>query len=145
MASYSDAFLAQIFAATRHIAVVGASPKSHRPSFGVMRFLIERGFELYPVNPGVAGQRILDRPVYAGLSDIPVQIDMVDIFRQSDAVGPIVEDSIAIGAKFIWMQQGVINVQAATRAEAAGLAVVMDRCPKIELPRLAPLLRGEAN
>lgn len=145
MTDYSDAFLADIFAATRHIAVVGASPKANRPSFGVMRFLLDRGYEVYPVNPGVAGQKILDRPAYATLSDIPAQIDMVDIFRQSDAVGPVVEESIAIGAKFVWMQLGVINVQAARQAEAAGLKVVMDRCPKIDLPRVAHLLPSKAN
>lgn len=142
MTGYSDAFLAGMFAATRHIALVGASPKPSRPSFGVMRFLLDRGFDVYPVNPGIAGQKIHDRHVYAALGDIPARIDMVDIFRQSDAVGPVVEESIAIGAKFIWMQQGVINIAAARQAEAAGLKVVMDRCPKIELPRIAHLLRS---
>lgn len=145
MVSYSDAFLAEIFATTRHIALVGASPKPSRPSFGVMGFLLHRGFDVYPVNPGIAGQEIHDRQVYATLGDIPDRIDMVDIFRQSDAVGPIVEESIAIGAKIIWMQQGVINVAAARQAEAAGLKVVMDRCPKIDLPRIAHLLPGKVN
>jgi predicted CoA-binding protein len=101
-----------------------------------MKYLQSKGYRVIPVNPQVAGQEILGEKVYAELSEIPVPVDMVDIFRRSDAAGPIVEDAIKIGAKVVWMQLGVRNDIAAARAEQAGLRVVMNRCPKIEYSRL---------
>lgn len=127
---------------SRTIALVGASHKPERPSYGVMRFLINHGYVVYPVNPGLAGQQLQGRTVYADLAAIPDPIDMVDIFRASDAVGPVVEDSIRIGAKSVWMQLGVINDDAARKAHESGLKVVVDRCPAIEIPRLWIAKRG---
>ena len=134
--AYSDAYLRGILASVRTIAMVGASPKWNRPSYFVMKYLQEKGYRVIPVNPGVSGQEILGETVYADLEAIPVPVDMVDIFRGSDAVPPIVDDAIAIGAKVVWMQLGVRNDAAAAKAEAAGLKVVMNRCPKIEFGRL---------
>jgi predicted CoA-binding protein len=102
-----------------------------------MKYLQAKGFRVIPVNPGVAGQEILGEKVYASLGEIPVAVDMVDIFRRSDQVGPIVDDAIKIGAKVVWMQLTVRNDEAAAKAEAAGLRVVMNRCPKIEFGRLS--------
>ena len=114
------------------IAVVGASDKQHRPVYGVMRFLQDQGYKCYPVNPRLTGQKILGEPSYASLSDIPEAIDMVDIFRNSKDAGPVVDEAIAVGAKVIWMQLGVINEPAAARASNAGLDVIMNRCPAID-------------
>jgi predicted CoA-binding protein len=110
-----------------------------RPSFFVAKYLIDKGYEVYPINPGHAGKQILGRPVYARLADVPVPIDMVDIFRASSAVPPIVEQALALDPlpKVIWMQLTVRNDEAAARAEAAGIKVVMNRCPKIEYARLS--------
>jgi len=132
----SDAEIKDILTSVKSIALVGASKKPERPSYRVMKFLISRGYELYPVNPGLAGTELLGRKVYARLSDIPAKIDMVDIFRKSDAVGPVVDEAVAQGAGVIWMQLGVINQTAADKAQDAGLKVVMDHCPAIEIPRL---------
>ena len=126
----------KILRETKTIAMVGASPKPERPSFGVMRFLQSEGYKVIPVNPGQAGKTINGEQVYASLSAVPQPIDMVDIFRRSEDVGPVVDEAIRIGAKFIWMQLGVINEEAAERARKAGLLVVMDHCPAIEIPRL---------
>lgn len=137
----SDAAIAEILQQARVFAVVGASNKPDRPSYHVMETLIERGYTVHPVNPGLAGQDILGRKVYATLVEVPAPADVIDIFRNSaDALG-VVRDAIALkdklGIKVIWMQLGVINGQAADEAEAAGLTAVMDRCPRIELARLA--------
>ncbi len=133
---YSDAKLRRILSSVRTIAMVGASSNWNRPSYFVMKYLQNKGYRVIPVNPGTAGQEQLGEKVYGNLRDIPDAIDMVDVFRASDAVGPIVEDAIAIGAKIVWMQLGVRNDAAAAVGEAAGLEVIMNRCPKIEFGRL---------
>jgi len=137
----SDADLAALLQGVKTIAMVGASANPARDSHGVMAFLQRQGYRVIPVNPGLAGQELLGETVAASLFDIEAPIDMVDIFRNSQAAGPIVDEAIAAGAKAVWMQLGVINPEAAARAEAAGLTVVMNRCPKIEIPRLGLLKR----
>lgn len=127
--------------ATRIIALVGASANAERPSHEVMAFLQKQGYRVIPVNPGLTGQQLLGETAVACLADIEVPIDLVDIFRNSEAAGPIVDEAISAGAKAVWMQLGVINPKAAARAEAAGLKVVMNHCPKIEVPRLGLLKR----
>ncbi|HEV2186643.1 MAG TPA: CoA-binding protein [Stellaceae bacterium] len=134
--SYTDAYLRGILTGTRAIAVVGASPRSHRPSHRVMRFLQHHGYRAIPVNPNAAGGDILGERVYARLAEIPEPVDMVDIFRRSELAGAAVDEAIAIGAKAVWMQLDVRDAAAAARAEAKGIKVVMDRCPAIEIPRL---------
>jgi uncharacterized protein len=119
----------------RTIALVGASDRPDRPSNRVMKFLQEQGYRVIPVNPMITGEHVHGEYVWRELSQIGETIDMVDIFRRSSEVAPIVEQAIAIGAKAIWMQLGVIDTAAAARAEAAGLKVVMDHCPKIEIMR----------
>ena len=133
---YSDAKLRSILQRVKTIALVGASPNWNRPSYFVMKYLQSKGYRVIPVNPGIAGKPLLGETAYASLRDIPEPIDMVDVFRASDEVPPIVDDAIAIGAKVVWMQLGVRNDAAAKKAEAAGLEVVMNRCPKIEFGRL---------
>ena len=133
---YSDAKLRRILSSVRTIAMVGASSNWNRPSYFVMKYLQNKGYRVIPVNPGTAGKEQLGETIYASLRDILDKIDMVDVFRASDAVGPIVEDAIAIGAKIVWMQLGVRNDDAAAVGEAAGLEVIMNRCPKIEFGRL---------
>jgi predicted CoA-binding protein len=130
-----DAAIREILTTTRRIAVVGASNKPERPSYGVMRFLMAKGFDVVPVNPGLAGQEILGRRVVATLEDAG-PLDMVDLFRNAAEVAGPVDEAIRLGAKTVWMQLGVVNEDAAAKARAAGLAVVMDRCPAIEMPRL---------
>ncbi len=132
----ADTDIAALLRNTRRIALIGASAKPERPSYGVMKALLDHGYDVVPVNPGLAGQTIHDQPVVASLSDIVPPVDMVDIFREPAAVAGIVDAAIAHGALSIWMQLGVIDAAAAATAEAAGLTVVMDRCPKIELRRL---------
>ena len=134
--SYSDKYLRAILTSAQTIAVVGASPRSHRPSHGVMRYLQRHGYRAIPVNPFAAGQTINGERVYASLAEVPERIDMVDVFRRSDAAGGVVDEAIALGARVVWMQLGVCDEAAAARAEAKGLRVVMDRCPAIEIPRL---------
>ena len=120
---------------TRRIAVVGASANQDRPSYGVARFLVASGYEVTPVNPGLAGQSLHGRDATAEL-DGAAPLDMVDVFRNSAQVPPVVDDAIRLGARTVWMQLGVINEEAAARARKAGLVVVMDRCPVIEAARL---------
>jgi len=134
--AYTDDYIRGILRRVRTIAMVGASPNWNRPSYFAMKYLQHKGYRVIPVNPVAAGQSILGEKVYATLKDIPDPVDMVDIFRNSDAAGPITDEAIAIGAKVVWMQLGVRNDAAKDRAEAAGLTVVMNRCPKIEYGRL---------
>jgi len=128
--------IAEILQNVRTIALVGASDRPDRPSNGVMKFLQDHGYRVIPVNPTITGEHIHGEYVWRELGQIGEPIDMVDIFRRSSEVGPIVDQAIAIGAKAVWMQLGVIDEEAAARAEAAGLKVVMDHCPKIEIMRL---------
>ena len=133
---YPNQYIRGILDDTKVIAMVGASPNWNRPSFFVMKYLQAKGFRVLPVNPGADGQEILGEKVYASLRQLPDKIDLVDIFRNSEAAGPITDEAIQINAKAIWMQLTVRNDAAASRAEAAGLKVVMNRCPKIEFARL---------
>lgn len=132
-----DEDIAELLSETRTIALVGASDRPDRPSNRVMRFLQAHGYRVIPVNPQITGEHVHGEYVWRALSQLGDPIDMVDIFRRSEAAGDAVDQAIAIGAKAVWMQLGVINETAAERAEAAGLKVVMDRCPAIEIPRLA--------
>jgi predicted CoA-binding protein len=132
----ADADIARLLETTRTIALVGASDRPDRAAHEVMGMLIAHGYRVIPVNPQLAGQTIHGQTVVATLADIVEPIDLVDVFRRSTFVAEVVEDAIAVGAKAVWTQLGVIDPAAATRAEAAGLQVVMDRCPKIEIRRL---------
>lgn len=136
---YPDALIRRILSETKTIAMVGASAKEVRPSYFVMKYLLAKGFEVIPVNPGLAGKQVLGRTVYPDLESIPVSIDMVDVFRASDAVPGIVEEALGLAPlpKVIWMQLTVRHDAAAAIAEAAGVTVIMDRCPKIEFGRLS--------
>lgn len=131
-----DEDIAELLSNARTIAVIGASDRPDRASYGVMKFLQDRGYRVLPVNPQITGEHVLGEFVWRELAQIGVPIDIVDIFRRPDAVDEAVEQAIFVGAKAVWMQLGVINEEAAAKAEAAGLKVVMDRCPKIEIPRL---------
>ena len=139
--AYSDPLLRGVLGKVRSIAVVGASGDWKRPSFFVMKYLQKKGYRILPVNPGRAGQTILGETVYAGLADLPAPVDMVDVFRNSDDALAVAEEAVSLkdekGFKVLWMQLGVRNDEAARRAEAAGLTVIMDRCPKIEYARLS--------
>lgn len=131
-----DAKITRILTTVKTIALVGWSPKADRPSHRVAAYLAARGYRVIPVNPGQAGERSAwGEVVRASLSEAG-PVDMVDIFRRSEEVGPVVDEAIATGAKVIWMQLGVENQDAAARAEAAGMEVMMNRCPAIEIPRL---------
>ena len=134
---YEDDYIRGILRETKVIAMVGASSNWNRPSYFAMKYLQRKDFRVIPVNPREAGNKIIGETVYAALADIPDKIDMVDVFRNSEAAGPIADEAIAVGAKTLWMQLGVRNDAAAERAEAAGLRVVMNRCPKIEFGRLS--------
>ncbi len=133
---YADADLRRLFQRTRVVAMVGASPKWVRPSHFVFRYLQLKGFRVIPVNPQNAGESILGETVHARLAEVPEKVDVVDVFRNSEAAGPVVDEAIAIGARAVWLQLGVRNDEAAARARAAGLEVVMNRCMKIEYARL---------
>lgn len=133
---YSDSYIHDVLTRNKVIAVVGASPRWERPSCYTMQYLQSMGYTVIPVNPTEAGGEILGRPVYATLDDIPEPIDLVSIFRKPEKVGPIVDDAIRLGAKAIWMQEGVRDDRAAARARDAGLNVIMDLCPKKEHFRL---------
>ncbi|WP_187970539.1 CoA-binding protein [Aquibium microcysteis] len=137
--AYDDAYISGILHETRTIAVVGASANDVRPSFFVTKYLIDKGYTVYPINPGQAGKEILGRPVFARLADVPEPIDMVDVFRASDAAPGIVDGALALDPlpKVIWLQLGVRNDAAAAKAEEAGVKVVMNRCPKIEYGRMS--------
>jgi uncharacterized protein len=135
--SYNDAYIRSILQDYKIFAMVGASPNTVRPSYFAMKYLIAKGYRVIPVNPGHAGKEILGQTVYASLRDIPEPVEVVDVFRNSDAALEVTRDAIAIGAKVIWMQLGVRNDEAARLAEEAGLKVVMNRCPKIEYGRLS--------
>jgi len=134
---YDNGFIRQILRETKTIAMVGASTNWTRPSFFVMKYLQLKGYRVIPVNPASAGQELLGEKIRAALKDIDVPVDMVDVFRASEHIGPIADEAIAIGAKTLWLQLTVRNDEAAAKAQAAGLKVVMDRCPKIEFGRLS--------
>ena len=137
--NYPDSYIRGILNTVKTIAMVGISPKENRPSYFAFKYLLERGYRMVPINPGQAGKTILGQKVYARLSDIPDPIDMVDVFRGSEHVLPIVQEAVALKPKpqVIWMQLMVRNDEAAKLAEDAGLKVVMNRCPKIEYGRLS--------
>ena len=132
----SDKDIAALLTSTRTIAVVGASNRPERASYGVIHYLVDKGYVVIPVNPTLVGEPIAGATVIGALADIEVPVDIVDIFRNSEAASQVVDEAISICAASVWMQLGVINTEAAARAEAAGLIVVMDRCPKIEIARL---------
>ena len=132
----ADQDIADLLTNARTIALVGASDRPDRASYGVMRFLQDQGYRVIPVNPRITGEHVHGEYVWRELAQIGVPIDIVDIFRKSDEVGPIVDQAIAVGAKAVWMQLGVEDAAAAAKAEAAGLKVVMNHCPKIEFARL---------
>jgi predicted CoA-binding protein len=137
--SYPDSYIRGILNTVKTIAIVGVSPKESRPSYFVFKYLLERGYRMIPVNPGQAGKEMLGQKVYARLADIPEPVDMVDIFRASAHAPAVVDEALALNPRprVIWMQLGVRNDEAAAKAEAAGLKVVMNRCPKIEYGRLS--------
>lgn len=140
----NDQMIAEVLRSTHTIALVGASDNPTRASYGVMAWLLQQGYKVIPVSPKLAGQTLLGQKVYAALADIPDAIDMVDVFRNSEAAWGVAQEAIAVAAKTLWLQQGVINEQAAVLAGEAGLNVIMDRCPKIEIPRLG-LLKNQAE
>ena len=132
----ADADIARVLAATQTIALLGASANPARPSYEVMQFLLANGYQVYPVNPGLAGQQLQGCKVYPRLSAVPGPIDMVDVFRQSSHLAGIVEEAVAAGVKTLWTQLGVVDMAAAAAAEREGIEVVQDRCPVREIPRL---------
>lgn len=141
MPSYPDEHIKAILRSTKTIAMVGASANDMRPSYFAMMYLLAKGYVIHPVNPGMAGKKVLGQTVYATLKDVPAPVDMVEIFRAADAAPAVVKDALAeknrLGLKVIWMQLGVISEEAAELALSAGLTVIMDRCPKIEHGRFS--------
>ena len=136
MVQEEEELMREMLRGARTIAVVGASPKPHRASHRVMGFLQGKGYRCIPVNPNHAGETLLGETIYPDLISIPVRVELVDVFRNSAAAGPVVDEAIAIGANGVWMQLGVVNEAAAGRGRKAGLTVIMDRCPAIEWSRL---------
>ena len=136
MVNYSDSYIKEILDEVKTIAVVGASANQDRDSYKVMQVLMQHGYEVFPINPNEAGNIILGQLCYADLSSVAVKIDMVDVFRAADAVMGVTKEAIAIGATVLWTQLDIVHKEAAELAEQAGLKVVMDRCPKIELAKL---------
>jgi uncharacterized protein len=137
--SYAPDYIRGILQSVKTIALVGASAIEVRPSYFVMKYLLDKGYDVIPVNPGLAGQTLLGQTVYAALKDIPRPVDMIDIFRNSEAAGPITDEALSLSPRprVIWMQLSVRNDDAASRAEAAGVQVVMNRCPKMEYGKLS--------
>jgi predicted CoA-binding protein len=137
--NYSEGYIRDILREVKSVALVGASGNEVRPSYFVMKYLLDKGYEVTPVNPGLAGQEILGRKVYGSLKAIPYPVDMVDVFRNSKAAGPITEEALTLNPppKVIWMQLNIRNDEAAARAEARGVKVVMNRCPKMEYGKLS--------
>lgn len=136
--AYEPAYISGILKDTKTIALLGASPNPERPSNRVMAFLLSKGYKVFPVNPGQAGKQILGQTVYAKLADVPQPVDLVDVFRAAEYLDGVVDEAIALETKpkVIWGQLSVRDDKAAQKAEAAGISVVMDRCPAIEYPRL---------
>ncbi len=141
MRQYPDELIKNILRSVKTFAMVGSSANDMRPSYFAMKYLLDKGIKIIPVNPALTGKEILGQKVYATIADLPPPVDMIDIFRNSEAAGPVVDEAIAnkdrLGLKVVWMQLGVVNEEAAARAERAGLTVIMDRCPKIEYGRLS--------
>jgi uncharacterized protein len=139
--SYDDAYIAGVLTDVRVVAMVGASANTSRPSYFAMKYLLAKGYRVIPINPGLVGQTLLDQPVLASLQDLVAPVDMIDVFRNSEAALEVTREAISLkdtlGIKVVWMQLGVTHMQAALEAEAAGLRVVMNRCPKIEYGRLS--------
>ena len=137
--SYNDAYIREILNTVKTVAMIGASPQNVRPSYFVFKYLAERGYDMIPINPGQVGKSLLGRPFVASLQEIDRPIDMIDVFRSAEHALPIVEAALALKTlpKVIWLQLGVRNDEAAAKAEAAGIKVVMNRCPKIEYARLS--------
>jgi predicted CoA-binding protein len=138
--TYDDDLIRKVLAETRTVAMAGASPNWVRPSNFVIKYLNGKGYQVHPINPGHAGKEIWGRMTYASLAEVPAPIDMLDVFRNAEAAGQLIDEAIALKdekqLKYVWLQLGVINHDAAKRAEDAGLTVIMDRCPKIEYGRL---------
>ena len=132
----SDGAIAQLLLQVKRIALVGASAKPERPSHRVMQFLLDEGYEVLPINPELTGQRLLGQTVYASLADLPTNVDMADIFREAASLPEVTQDVVAAGIPVMWTQLGVVHSEAEHAALDAGLQVVVDRCPAIEIPRL---------
>ena len=132
----SDEAIAQLLAQVTRIALVGASAKPERPSHRVLQFLLDEGYEVLPINPGLAGQKLLGQTVYASLADLPTSVDMADIFRDAASLPEATQDVVAAGIPAIWTQLGVVHTEAERTGLDAGLQMVIDRCPAIEIPRL---------